>query len=142
MSTHIHNSFDMVSPLRDILPKRNVSATVTETPIGPGNKHCPSHPKGGRRDILSERSVCPWYHVKTSDPARFPQDLTEARCRCSNCLLDDRVTSACEKVYFPLRVLRMTGNCVQGLYEYEESWEQIAVGCTCALHRTFSHRRS
>ena len=136
MAAHIHNTFDMVPPLRDILPM-DVSTKGASQTFHFGKRRCPK-PKNNTmsfkpHDPLKDRSLCPWYHIITSDSDRYPVDLLEIRCRrCKKCLMDNRVKSRCEPVYYPLRVLRKTGKCIDELYEYVPSWQKVAVGCTCA----------
>ncbi len=127
----------MVQPIRDIIPRSSASASVTEG-HREGHRECPinNKPKHDVRAHRRDRSLCPWYTVNTSDKKRFPEDIIEARCSCTNCLMDHRRSSVCEPVFYPLRVLRQTGNCINGTFEYVDSWHHVPVGCTCA------HRRS
>ena len=73
---------------------------------------------------------------------RFPPVLIQVECstcaesigcRDENGNTDSR---ACEKVYYHIRVLRETdeagdnGTCI-----YEEGWENLSIGCTCAIRQ-------
>ena len=91
---------------------------------------CPtSLPKSGN---LQDRSTCPWYYVINHDQLRYPRDLAEARCRCSDkCVGDKSGLNLCHPVYYNFRVLRATA-CVNGLWQFEADWEYLSVGCTCA----------
>ena len=63
--------------------------------------------------------------------------IKEARCRCQGCLEETRVsqTQVCEPVTLPVTVLRKTGQCIKGVFEYEPSTYHLQLSCTCAVKR-------
>ena len=72
-----------------------------------------------------QRSLCPAYYVRNHDPDRYPQELIEAECqcteRCVGLLLDSG--TGCEKIYYNVPVLRRTAGCdVNNKYIYEQGW--------------------
>ncbi len=95
------------------------------------SSHCAlSHIEGaGAAGSVGERAHCPWYHIISHSPDRYPADVAEARCRCQYGA-GMGAGSACEQVHYNIRVLRRTDNCVNGYYVYAEGWQSISVGCT------------
>ncbi|KYO38932.1 interleukin-25 [Alligator mississippiensis] len=60
------------------------SCNVSTTP-GPGLRlpgPCHANPNGP----LNARAIAPWDFWEDCDPARFPQRLLQARCRCRHCV--------------------------------------------------------
>jgi hypothetical protein len=96
-------------------------------------------------------SLCPWYVEMTYDPDRYPERLASARCKCKHCYRANGSKykrsnrsdiPRCKEIKQLTRVLRIQKNpkgdkvCQPNnnkLFLYKESYEEIAVGCTCAL---------
>ena len=98
-----------------------------------GDMTCPSKlPDTSDTEL---RSTCPWYYVINVDDRRHPQLLAEARCKCRGCVEDaGRADRGCERVTYPLPVLRRTG-CTDGVYEYAADIAVVSVGCVCSKLR-------
>ena len=85
---------------------------------------------------VQERALCPWFNVINNDRKRYPNELTEARCKCDGCIGGDGL-SQCEPVYYNVHVLLRTEQCDQeGYYKWQSGWQKISVGCTCARRPT------
>ena len=78
---------------------------------------------------LRNRAFCPWYYIMNRDHNRYPMDLAEARCRCKYGVGQGGKT-ACEEVFYYVRVLRRTNNCENGRWVFVARWQRISVGCT------------
>ena len=103
-----------------------------------GTKSCPESLSHTNSDSLEERSTCPYYYVISYDPTRYPGFISEARCKCTNCMDDSTGENVCEPIYFPKIVLRQQ-DCVNGTYEYKPEAYYLQTGCTCAKrHFTMS----
>uniref|UniRef100_K7FL34 Interleukin 17F n=2 Tax=Pelodiscus sinensis TaxID=13735 RepID=K7FL34_PELSI len=82
---------------------------------------------------ISNRSVSPWDYSIDNDPNRFPQVISQAKCRHYSC-----VDSAGQEDYsmnsIPIQheilVLRREQRACQPTYRLEK--QVITVGCTCA----------
>lgn len=82
------------------------------------------------------------------DPTRYPRFIPEAYCLCKGCLTGPGREESQEyrsvPVFVPTAVLRRSAACAGGRRSYTESYESIAVGCTCvpALKPEKSTRRA
>lgn len=94
---------------------------------------CPTTPSNDPNQPEERRSLCPWAYRINHDPTRYPVDLPEAVCLCRNCISSG--ANSCEAVYYEVPVLRQTQQCNSGAYVYRESFQKIAVGCTCTQPR-------
>lgn len=69
------------------------------------------------------------------EPSRYPRYIPEAYCLCKGCLTgpsgEESEDYRSVPVFVPTAVLRRSGSCVGGRRSYTESYESIAVGCTC-----------
>ena len=136
----LHSSFGMHEWF-----SKNKSNTHNRHPLlpkrfkvfGPGG--CRYSNKGVQ---ILERSTCPWRIMLTVDKDRFPEKMFTAECVCSNCKGRSRSKFNCEKILFPMKVLRQKYRTktnekvcekVNGVvtYKFEEFDEPIATGCTC-----------
>ncbi|XP_064612569.1 interleukin 17-like protein [Liolophura sinensis] len=107
-------------------------ATIIESSKTSG-RTCPTTLSTDPNQPEERRSLCPWSYRINHDPTRYPVDLPEAFCLCSNCI-SNRINT-CEAVYYEVPVLRQTQQCNSGSYVYEETFQKIAVGCTCTQPR-------
>ena len=114
-----------------------------------GNRRCRSVLRKKKYGIqLMDRSVCPWYIVLTVNHDRFPVYMATARCTCKKCYDADgnqpRVVRKnppiCVPIKIKVRVLRQQfapgGSrklCDKNVFLYEESYEEVTVGCTCKV---------
>lgn len=100
---------------------------VIEIPTGDASQECPSQPDYSPESGLKERSLCPWYSVVNHDRLRYPEDIVEARCRCTECI--NHPSGGCERVYYKIPVLRLANerDC-----HPTGGWYHVAVGCACA----------
>ena len=95
---------------------------------------CPTAVPSGATDPPSKRSTCPWYHVVNSDPYRYPENLIEAACKCSDSCVG--TSGDCHKLHFNVRVLKTDDECdANGYHVYKPSWEKLVTGCTCVRDR-------
>ena len=79
-------------------------------------------------DLVNLRSHCPWYHIMSYDPDRYPDQLVEAR---SSCTEPFGFGSGCTALNYPIPVLQKTRRCdEEGYYEYEQTWHNLIVGYT------------
>ena len=64
-----------------------------------------------------------------------------ARCLCEDCI-GTNGQMQCELVYYKVPVLKMVGqSCDEnGFYNFQDNWEELPVGCTCAKPRTSTSR--
>ena len=96
-----------------------------------GDRECPTKLASDDAPV-QERAHCPWFNVINNDRKRYPNELTEARCKCDRCLGVDGL-SQCEPVYYNVHVLLRTEQCDgEGYYKWQSGWQKISVGCTCA----------
>ncbi|GAA6070295.1 interleukin-17D isoform X1 [Tachysurus ichikawai] len=80
-------------------------------------------------------SLSPWAYRLRHEPSRYPRYIPEAYCLCKGCLTgpsgEESEDYRSVPVFVPTAVLRRSGSCVGGRRSYTESYESIAVGCTC-----------
>lgn len=110
---------------------------LTETSRTPGShcgfQTCPQDVSYNPDDPVCERSICPWYYsVIKYDDTYYPQQLTEARCRCRNCVGNN--INTCEPVSINIHILERTG-CKNGVFTYQPRTVPLAVACTCTKGR-------
>ncbi|KAK2850199.1 hypothetical protein Q7C36_008982 [Tachysurus vachellii] len=94
-------------------------------------------------------SLSPWAYRLRHEPSRYPRYIPEAYCLCKGCLTgpsgEESEDYRSVPVFVPTAVLRRSGSCVGGRRSYTESYESIAVGCTCVpalqAHKS-AHRNS
>ena len=139
-SQPLHLSYYMLPQLQTYLTssKPARSGSGDEYPLY-GRQECPgSLYDVGREKDVQDRSLCPWYNVLSHDPDRYPVDMVEARCKCTSCLGVGGGTGAgCEPVHYNVPVLWRSDTCLEdGTYKYENGWQKVAVGCTCAMAAT------
>ena len=80
---------------------------------------------------LPTRSMSPWNMVQNHNPHRYPEYLEEAECDCQTCGI-----GLCEKIYYRMPVLWRSNHCDRhGRYKYRTGWQDLVVGCTCAMPR-------
>nr|XP_018672520.1 interleukin-17D-like isoform X2 [Ciona intestinalis] len=88
----------------------------------------------GTHPSVSKRSTTPWKYVLNQDTNRYPVNIYEACCLCSNCLtvMDGRhipdVKAAEIKVPIKAAFWNGTGPVVRYIH--------IAIGCTCVRRRS------
>lgn len=105
-----------------------------------GDKWCPTNSmelQSSFDSSLVHRSTCPYYYVMEIDSKRYPPAITEARCRCDKCLESSRRSefNVCEPITLPVKLLRNTGTCVNGVWQYEPYTHHLTFACTCAVKR-------
>lgn len=105
-----------------------------------GERSCPvdsSMLQSAVDSSLYHRSTCPYYYVTRVNQTYYPRERTEANCRCTKCLEEKGPsgTQVCEPVTLPVKMLRRTTVCVDGLWKYESFIKHIPVSCTCAVAR-------
>ena len=93
---------------------------------------------------IYESSICSWHYRINHDTDRYPQSITEAfrdisTGVCKQCFLSqsERVplgSATCKEIVYNVPVLRRNANTCDGdgYYLYEESWQKVTVGYTCA----------
>ena len=90
---------------------------------------------------LMDRSTCPWYLEMNYDNQRFPKTLVNARCKCRRCLAPNSNGAGCQPTVIRIKVLRRELSksglplCSNGTALYGNTWETIAVGCTCEIRK-------
>ncbi len=97
---------------------------------------CVKTPQDGPGTPVNQRSVCPWTYDVTRDRNRYPERLTEARCCNATCQLTSGSagSSQCEQVTYNVPVLYTTSKADEtGTCVYDLRFEQMAVGCSCAV---------
>lgn len=132
----LHPSYYMLPQLHPFIREKLArSESTKEFPLY-GRQECPRslHDISGEKNV-QDRSLCPWYNVLSHNPDRYPVDIVEARCKCTNCIgVGAQSGAGCEPVYYNVPVLWRTNTCLEdGSYKYENGWQKIAVGCTCAM---------
>jgi hypothetical protein len=151
VNTPIHPSFDLQPPLYKFRYKNIFieDKFVFRWRIL-GKPKC--HKKLNRSSgDLMDISLCPWYVEMTYDPDRYPESLTSARCKCKHCYSFDGFKYGrekrlniprCKEIKQMIKVLKIQKNhngiqvCQHNnnkLFLFKESYEEITVGCTCAL---------
>lgn len=107
-----------------------------------------------RSSNLMEISLCPWYVEMTYDDNRYPDLMANVRCRCKHCYDFDGIKAnassktveapRCKEIKQLYKVLRLRKNSVgdpicepsnRAVHKYENSFEEVTVGCTCALRK-------
>ena len=125
-----HDSAFMTPSFRNYLIATNLLTATGEEYYRALEQSCPTQPSSG--PDVEGRSLCPWYYIYNVDEDRFPETLTEARCRCDECL--DNAMVPCERINYNLLVLRKnTTVCDGDYYTYDVGYQSIGVGCTCAV---------
>ena len=111
-----------------------------------GNRKCKINKKSTQ---LMERSTCPWYLEANFDKQRYPQNLVNARCKCPRrCLQMKSKHGKCEPMVIKMKVLRRDLSdsgvplCSNGLAIYSNTWEDIAVGCTCEIRKRYKQKKT
>ncbi|XP_077999654.1 interleukin 17-like protein [Glandiceps talaboti] len=106
----------------------------------PASTSCPLQYNQGAPVEL--RSTCPFYRVENTDPERYPPTMVEAECySCPNCITDMARNEdfhplwSCEKLMTKVTILRNTGVCINGVYQYIVERINVSTGCTCARER-------
>ena len=142
---HLMASF----PLHQALTKRLLSSarsnsTSLRRALMAGHRYCPTIVNSKSRNNM-ESSTCPWYLELTYDINRYPMYLANARCRCEHCVgmgiyvMGDAETK-CKEIIVKVKVIRRKETpegmplCNEnGTAVYTDTWEDIAVGCTCTI---------
>lgn len=134
------NSGNVLSLLADQASVLKQSTLNGETVYGDTN--CPADSSMLRSSIdssLYQRSTCPYFYVTRMNETYYPRERTEVSCRCNRCLEESGPsgTQVCEPVTLPIKMLRRTTTCVDGLWKYESFSIHIPVSCTCAVARVY-----
>ncbi|KAK3576563.1 hypothetical protein CHS0354_011241 [Potamilus streckersoni] len=95
---------------------------------------CPENVLEGNHVPVYARSTCPWTYAVDHDPLRFPSTILLAKPRCIYCIGSNHDLE-CNPITQSIRVLRR-GECIEGLYQYHESTQEVTIGFTCAGRRT------
>ncbi|KAK3576561.1 hypothetical protein CHS0354_011239 [Potamilus streckersoni] len=95
---------------------------------------CPEKVLEGNHVPVYARSTCPWTYAVDHDPLRFPSTILLAKPRCTYCI-GSNGDLECNPITQSIRVLRR-GECIEGLYQYHESTQEVTIGFTCAGRRT------
>lgn len=85
---------------------------------------------------------CPHYYVLDVDDNRIPKILLQAKCRCSECSINDGMRKGessfeCAEVfYYPLvmRATKCSGD-TNSQMQFEEVLESVSAGCACKRKR-------
>ncbi|RUS84134.1 hypothetical protein EGW08_008108 [Elysia chlorotica] len=68
------------------------------------------------------------------DPTRIPRIIPQSSCRPHRPWRTLVYSAECEEVYTPVKIKRRTG-CLNGVYQYSDAWESVAIGCKCQVYR-------
>ena len=118
-----------------------------------GQRRCPKRltKKKLLKKNLMYKSTCPWYVELTVNHDRYPTYMATAKCSCKNCFngngtkYSDKSERRCREVKRRVIVLRQTfipdprnstqwvPQCTNGVKDYEKGYEDISIGCTCAV---------
>lgn len=148
--TRLHDSFGLLTiqnqkdsgqynPYKDLHRKSRRSISVDPT-----EERCPTN-------LEHVRDSCPHFYVLDVDNKRIPKIIIQAKCKCLKCLNFDQLNQpnefndtymSCIPVNYYSRVLRVKGCTADGFHKYVETWEPVAVGCSCANRRprTINHK--
>lgn len=92
---------------------------------------------------------CPHYYALDVDDNRIPKMLLQAKCRCSECSLNDGVNKGersfeCSEVFYYPLVMRVTkcSNESDSRMQFEEVLESVSAGCACKRKRLKSKMSS
>lgn len=94
---------------------------------------------------IMDRATCPWYIEFSYDPLRYPRRLLNAKCRCRKCKHSRRSVKGkaleCLPITVKVKILRrkelnIGKLCHNGKVVYENTWEEVNIGCTCVFRRT------
>ncbi|KAL3857147.1 hypothetical protein ACJMK2_011842 [Sinanodonta woodiana] len=99
---------------------------------------CPEKVFEGHQVPVYARSTCPWTYAVNHDPLRFPSTILMAKPRRTYCI-GSNGDLECNPITQSIRVLRR-GECIEGLYQYHESTQEVTIGFTCAGRRTVQHK--
>lgn len=150
----LHKTFEMMPPLyktryKNHIPdsKRNLNRSRIY-----GDPKCHKRLNKASSNLM-DNSLCPWYIEMTYDMERYPEYMARARCKCKHCynfygLRPKRLkrfnTPLCKEMKETFKVLRISKNA-QGkpfcdsnnrtILHYQKSYEEVTVGCVCALRR-------
>lgn len=103
------------------------------------NVECPANLNGvpnSNEATAVERNICPSYKVISRDALRYPEYITEVRCKCKNCMehTGQSVENTCERMYEHMIVFERT-ECVNGVWQYVPRDYPRQIGCFCARRK-------
>ncbi|XP_065112128.2 interleukin 17a/f3 [Paramisgurnus dabryanus] len=81
------------------------------------------------------RSLSPWTYIPSTDPARIPMQISEAKCEKRGCLMEngeENLGLESKPIWYQINVLRR----VKGKnkrYTLKLESKVISVGCTCVV---------
>lgn len=143
-------------PLHPALARRLLNSRMSESKtlrraFMAGSRQCPKE-INIKSKYSMDTSTCPWFLELTYDIQRYPMYLATARCKCDHCvgmhsLLLGNAETKCKALTVKEKVIRRklssSGEpvCVDGKADYENTWEDIAVGCTCVIRRKEAQER-
>ncbi|XP_045172780.2 uncharacterized protein LOC123534557 isoform X2 [Mercenaria mercenaria] len=154
LDNDIHSTFDLIPHMYKMRHKDiilDALPTVWRQRIN-GRAKC--HKKLKRKsENLMDMSLCPWYVEMNVDKSRYPEIMANARCTCKHCynfdgIMPDRSKRIgkprCKEIKQKFKVLRVEKNsrgapvCQRNdtnTFLYKNSYEEVTIGCTCALKR-------
>ena len=127
----LHESFFLLDRLRGKGKIVNITSGKKYYSFTHFDKKCPKNDA----ESASSRSTCPHYFDMEYDEYRIPNTLLQARCKCTRCLVTQgkgvvKMTK-CRPIYYFTKVARAM-ECKNNTLVYEDYWEKVSVGCTCA----------